>query len=107
MEMFGEILRTQRQLRGLSIQALADRSGLSVGWIEALEDDAWVNPSQEVLVELADAMDIRYTDLLPQADRDRLFRQALVPTQPQPNPFLQGDPEKLQQFIDSISAAGY
>ncbi|HEX7102709.1 MAG TPA: helix-turn-helix transcriptional regulator, partial [Nitrolancea sp.] len=53
---FGELLRRDRLLAGLSQEALAERAGLSVDAIRALERGRRTAPRPETIGLLADAL---------------------------------------------------
>lgn len=70
----GRFLREERQAQGLSLRALADRSGLSTGAIRALEAGQ-ANPGLATVLAVVEAMDV---DLDRAVEAARAGGQALV-----------------------------
>lgn len=66
-QLFGDIVRTLRQSRGLSQEALADRAGLHRTYISLLERGLR-NPSLTVIQQLAAALKVRLVDLVKDLD---------------------------------------
>lgn len=56
-------LRTLRQQRGDSLKAVAERSGLSVSYLSEIEKGKKY-PKPDKLIDLADALDVTYEDLV-------------------------------------------
>ncbi len=60
----GGRIRTLRAERQLTLDELADKSGLSKGLLSKLENNTDANPSLDTLHKLADAFDVTVGDLL-------------------------------------------
>lgn len=81
---FGQWLRAKRQERGLSAYRLAIQSGLSRNYISLIENGKRL-PADEVLQQLAEALDVRFetlklatfADRVPEEEQ-RLLAQWLV-----------------------------
>jgi transcriptional regulator with XRE-family HTH domain len=67
---FGGRLRTLREQRGLSQEALAERAGVDRKLIYRTELGQ-TSPRLDVVVQLADALDTDVTRLLPRSQRSR------------------------------------
>ena len=65
---FGEALRELRVHLGLSQEALADAAGLDRTYVSGIERGER-NPSLTNLLRLADAMEVRLSDLVKAAER--------------------------------------
>lgn len=62
---FGTRLRTYREERGLSLSGLADRTGLSKGYLSSLENNHEPRrPSADVLYTLANELGVTMSDLM-------------------------------------------
>ncbi|MVO98551.1 helix-turn-helix domain-containing protein [Paenibacillus lutrae] len=61
---FYDKLRDLRKLKGYTIRELADRSGVSAGYISQLENGNRNVPSPEVLMKLSEGLNIPYADLM-------------------------------------------
>jgi DNA-binding XRE family transcriptional regulator len=61
---FGTRLRAERGRAKLSLQRLADESGLSKTYLLRLETDADANPSLDVLRRIAECLDTTVADLI-------------------------------------------
>lgn len=64
MEGLGERLRQLRQQAGMTQAALAEAAGISKPYLSELESDAGRRPSAELLLRLADALEVTIADLL-------------------------------------------
>src|SRR5690348_9502592 len=73
---FGDRLRRSREAAGLSQEALADKTGLSVKGISALERGARQRPHPRTVALLAGALDI--------SALERALWQADLPPRPRP-----------------------
>lgn len=82
----GAVLRASRQARGLSLQALAGQSGVSVGMISQVERGR-ANPSMRLLTALRRALNISMQELFGEA-----------PHSPAPPP--SGDPGFVRRAAD-------
>lgn len=60
----GAILRQARQVRRLSAVDAARAAGISGAYLSKLENDAVKKPSPPVLLQLSEALDIPYADLM-------------------------------------------
>ena len=70
----GRFLREERQAKGLSLRALAERSGMSAGAIRALEAGQ-ANPSLATVLAVVEALDV---DLDRAVDAARAGREVVV-----------------------------
>ena len=59
----GELLRSRREVAGLSLTQMAARLGISRPYLSRLERGVYANPSTKLLVHLAKGLDIRAEDL--------------------------------------------
>lgn len=62
-EALGRRIREERAKAGLSIQQLADLSGLTKAYVVRVENDT-ANPSMEVVARIAEALDLTIADLV-------------------------------------------
>ena len=62
--MVGERIRSLRQVRGLGLSELADNASVSKGYLSALETGGESNPSLDVLIRIAQALEVTLADLL-------------------------------------------
>ena len=62
------ILRDERKKRGLSMNQVAERSGLSQGMISLVEHDLR-NPTLDTLLRIADALEIDLSKVLIEASK--------------------------------------
>lgn len=60
----GRRVREEREKAGLSLSQLAERSGLTKGYLVRLENQEAANPSVEVVAQIAEALDLTAADLL-------------------------------------------
>jgi transcriptional regulator with XRE-family HTH domain len=60
----GEQLRTVRQVRGISLKAVAEPAGISTAYLQKLESGLVRQPSPNVLHRLAGVLDIPYATLM-------------------------------------------
>jgi transcriptional regulator with XRE-family HTH domain len=60
----GSELRNLRQMRDLSLKAVADPAGMSAAYLQKLERDGVDSPSPHRLHRLAQVLDVDYADLL-------------------------------------------
>jgi transcriptional regulator with XRE-family HTH domain len=75
----GKKLREVRELRGLSLAAVAGPAGMSATYLQKLERGEVESPSPHRLHSLANALDVSYTDLMELAGY-------IVPTPKDPDP---------------------
>jgi transcriptional regulator with XRE-family HTH domain len=75
METFGSRLRSLRQAKRLSLDALAAESGISKAYLWKLEMKPDANPSLEISQKLADCLEVGIGDLVPS--------QSQTPIEPQ------------------------
>lgn len=62
--MIGETIKKERELRGWSIEKLADTADVSNAYISLLETDKAKNPSINKLKQIAGALEIQLTELI-------------------------------------------
>ena len=55
--MYRNKIKKYRELRGLTLKELAEKSGVSAGYLCHLEKGSRVNPSTEVMEKIASALD--------------------------------------------------
>lgn len=80
----GTQVRRRRQERGLTLSAVAERTGLNVGYLSQVENDK-ASPSLETLAALADALDVPIAwFLLDQSIGPRVVRAADRPRRRMP-----------------------
>lgn len=60
----GPQLRAVRDIKGLSLGAVAKQAGISAAYLQKLERGEVRNPSPHVLYKLAEALDLPYPDLM-------------------------------------------
>jgi transcriptional regulator with XRE-family HTH domain len=60
----GQQLKTVRQLKGLSLRAVATPAEISVAYLQKLEGGEVQQPSPNVLLRLGKALDVRYETLM-------------------------------------------
>lgn len=53
---FGELIRTQRKMRGLTARVLAREAGISTAYLSRIERDLENPPRDEVIQRIADAI---------------------------------------------------
>jgi transcriptional regulator with XRE-family HTH domain len=63
-----KILAQERKRRGLSMNQVAERSGLSQGMISLVEHDLR-NPTLDTLLRIADALDLDLSVVIKRADK--------------------------------------
>jgi transcriptional regulator with XRE-family HTH domain len=71
MTRFGKRLRHLRRAKGLSLDGLASRTGISRAYLWKLESRPEVNPSLDRLQSLADALGTTAGNLIPSKESDR------------------------------------
>lgn len=75
----GARIRTERERLGMSLSNLAEASGLSKAYLVRLETDPDSNPSLQVLVRIAEALDLTAADLVGRP-RVTLAEEPEIPT---------------------------
>lgn len=60
----GKRIANLRKLKNLTLPELAEKSGVSKGYISQLENEIIISPSVDTLKKLADAMDVTIADIL-------------------------------------------
>ncbi len=60
----GKRIANLRKLKNLTLPELAEKSGVSKGYISQLENEIIVSPSVDTVKKLADALDVTIADLL-------------------------------------------
>lgn len=93
MNPIGYRIRELRQAKDLGLSVLAERSGLSKGYLSELETSEEANPTLDVLMRIAKALDLTIADLV-EAPRAR-------PSSPAGNL-----PDGLRQFVRDRQKAG-
>lgn len=91
----GSRIRTARQAKGLGVAELAERVGISKGYISQLENGTGgANPTLDVLKRIADALDVTLADLVgsPRAQSREPLPDSL--------------PEGLKQLITELKSQG-
>jgi len=63
----GSAVRRIRQLRGIGQEVLAERSGLSQGYLSQIESGAWTRVNEDVLGRIAKALGVEPWVILAQA----------------------------------------
>lgn len=61
---FGDYLKCMRENKGLRLKDVAERSGISVSYLNRLERNQRFNPSISLLTKLVKSLDISILDLL-------------------------------------------
>lgn len=56
-----QLLKREREARGLSLSAVAEASGIDKGRLSKLENDPFPNPTLATLIRIADAIGVRLT----------------------------------------------
>ena len=64
---FGSAVRRIRELHGIGQEALAERSGLSQGYLSQIESGAWTAVTEDVLGRIAGALGVEPWVILAQA----------------------------------------
>lgn len=94
MRNIGARIKALRQEKGITLPALATKTGLSKGLISKIENNKDANPSLETLNKFADALDLTLAELL---ERERVQAIRIVPETP---------PNWLQPLVDGLKAEG-
>ncbi|HSZ58353.1 MAG TPA: helix-turn-helix transcriptional regulator [Tepidisphaeraceae bacterium] len=89
-----ENIRRLRQQKQLSQPALADKAGVSKGYVYLLESKELTNPSLDILLKIANALDSTIAELIDEP------RVAMTNAEPD-------IPESLLQFIRQRRKAGH
>lgn len=63
-----KLLSEERQKKGLSMNALAGKAGLSQSLISTLESNPW-NPTLDTLLRIADVLEVELGEILIQASK--------------------------------------
>jgi len=92
----GKKIQTLRVEKGLSLPQLAEKAGVSKGFVFQIEDDEKTNPSLETLNKIAKALDVTLADLL-EKETVLAKRIVVVPDDLEPS---------LREFIDDRNAQG-
>jgi XRE family transcriptional regulator of biofilm formation len=90
----GKKIQTLRLEKGLTLPQLAERAGVSKGFLFQIEDDGKTNPSLETLNKLAKALDVTIAELL---EKESVRAKRAVPEEVNP---------ALQEFIKEQNAQG-
>ncbi len=62
--MLSRNLKLLRESKGLGVNELSRRSGVNASYISAIENGRRENPSREILIKLADALEIPVEELV-------------------------------------------
>ncbi len=73
---FGQRLRNPRTEKGMTLPELADKTGLSKGFLSQLENEQQTNPSLDTLKKIADVFGITLAELL---QKDSVKAKRIVP----------------------------
>jgi predicted ATPase/transcriptional regulator with XRE-family HTH domain len=104
---FGERLRRLRVAAGLSQEALAERAGLSVQAIGALETGKRRRPYPHTVAALADALGLDERERAELAEARALASAAATrarPLLPRPRPFLIGREDEVRSVVGRLRA---
>jgi HTH-type transcriptional regulator, competence development regulator len=91
----GERLREVRELKGLSLAAIAKPAGMSPTALQKLERGEVESPSPHRLHKLAEVLDVSYTDLMELAGY-------IVPREDRPDPIR----ERASVLLQALSSDG-
>jgi transcriptional regulator with XRE-family HTH domain len=91
----GKRIATLRQMKGLSLPELADRAGISKGYLWQIENESGPNPSLGVLTKVAEALETTVAGLLGRPGVRA--RQAPIP---------EALPPGLKEFLDEQKRRG-
>ena len=89
----GKRIRTLRTEKGINLPELAEKAGVSKGFLSQLENDEEANPSLDSLNKLAKALEVTLAQLL---ERDQVRAHRIVPDQIEPG---------LKEFMDECHRA--
>jgi transcriptional regulator with XRE-family HTH domain len=92
----GKKIQTLRVEKGLTLPQLAEKAGVSKGFVFQIEDDQKTNPSLETLNKIAKALDVTLADLL-EKETVQAKRVVGVPDDLEPS---------LREFIADRNAQG-
>jgi transcriptional regulator with XRE-family HTH domain len=96
-----------RDLRGMSLSALAEQAGLAKSYMAKLEKGEVENPGLRTLSGIARALDVTVADLLAPAEpAPRAARRAVLAEDAAYSKVLEDLPEGLQEFLESMEQAG-
>jgi len=90
----GKKIRTLRLEKGFTLPALAEKAGVSKGFLFQIEDDEKANPSLETLNRLAKALDVTIAELL---EKESVRAKRAIPENVNP---------ALKEFIEEQNAKG-
>lgn len=68
--MVGSKIKEIRKLKGLTISSLAEKAQISKGYVSDIEKGVKENPSTDVLERIANALEIRVSDLFDESPLD-------------------------------------
>lgn len=66
--MIGSKIRSIRKNKGISQKELSRKSGISISYIQQLEYEIKENPSLDILTSIANALDVKLTELTEEYD---------------------------------------
>jgi len=105
--MFGKILKESRMNSGIGLRELANRVGISPGYLSDLENVKVAPPSEKLILEMAKTLGIEKDELLKAAEKVDPEVSEYVAHEPRAADFLRmakehnfanGDWEKLRQL---------
>ena len=102
--MIGPVVKSLRQERHLSQEALARAAGVSSGYLSKLERGLYKEPSYDVLSRIAGALSVPTPDLYSAAGLEHLLAEADPAFEPVLEPYahaLAGLPRRDRQIITS------
>ena len=104
----GQRLRDVRELRGLSLRAVAEPAGISPAYLQKLERGTVESPSPHALHGLAEVLDTSYGDLMalagyvvPAPERDA-HRPMLIAGERSSEPLDDDEAQQLSQYLAFI-----
>lgn len=94
-----------RDLRGMSLSALADAGGLAKSYLAKLENGEVENPGLKTVSNIARALDVTVADLLARAEHPRSStRKSVLAESAAFDVIMANLPEGLEEFLDSMKA---
>ncbi len=94
LQALGTRVRNARLAKGLSLTDLAAKSGVSKGYLSALENGDDVNPTLDIFFKVAKALDVTLADIL---DMPKAKQKSAIPA---------NLPSGLRQLIEARLRAG-
>lgn len=104
---FGQRIARMRELKSLSISALADESGLAKSYLAKIERGEVPNPGLRTLSVIASALGVTVADLLPPAQPDqRPARPEVLDEEAEVRRVMANLPPGLGEFLKRCEANG-